>query len=234
MTFIECEEKLLKFVAQQGDSSTLQPVPCTVHPFRLHFPLSPVPLSALAVVRASEFKWQLSVATARSACWLPSVRCAPTSSGALCLPAKPLHPPSLPPLGYRWPCLVVAPCTSLCRALGACASQIMWKWIMVLLLHTGSWRQNPSGGPYPLPLPAAPLPLLIPCSLATSAKQNKSQMPHIINICALSFPCSCLLLSCCRLATNDYPSPALSFPPSLSLCLYITHTQRGTLICMLN
>lgn len=46
MTFIECEEKLLKFVAQQGDSSTLQPAPpapapCMLYPAPLHYPRPP-------------------------------------------------------------------------------------------------------------------------------------------------------------------------------------------------
>lgn len=63
MTFIECEEKLLKFVAQQGDGSTLQPVLCTCTLYAVSCtpplppsPLSAVPLSAQAVVGASEFK----------------------------------------------------------------------------------------------------------------------------------------------------------------------------------
>lgn len=184
MTLIECEEKLLKNFSH------------STHPLPLY-------RSTPLLVRVVEFKWQLSVATAWSACgaafglaaWLPP------DPGQVCLYIfrLPLHPP--PPLSLvLLPARLAPSCRPMHvlvrRALGArvqvklCGNELWFaRW-------SCSWRKAEPFSQGSLPSPLTPSP---PHSLAKSAKQNKSQMPHIINICArallwISYKCHSLCL----------------------------------------
>lgn len=143
---------------------TLYAVSCTPPLLLPPSPLSAVPLSAQAVVGASEFKWQLSVAsTAWSAC------CSQPGVCWLLLPPPPFLPPS-PRLVQALPCcLVVAPCTSLCRTWRVCKSNY------VEMNYDSSFAHcEADGKTLPLPRPPPPrspaLPLLI--SYVSEAKQK--------------------------------------------------------------
>lgn len=120
----------------------------------------------------------------------------PRSGVPLHLPTAATPPPSR--LFSYQPALrlLVAPCTSLCVAHLArvCKSNYVE-------MNYGSHAEAVAEGRQNLSAKAAypPPSLPPPHSLAKSAKQNKSQMPHIINICArallwISYKCHSLCL----------------------------------------